>query len=79
MAQLIDVLKDGGVGYIPERKPSGWVRLMFKNWNSLGINTHSWQIDRLNHLIDSLQIDVVVGCESQVDWRFVPPINTKPA
>lgn len=73
MSHLIDLLRDGGVGYMPERKPSGWVRLMFENWNSLGIHTHSWKMDRLNHLVRSLQVDIVAGCESQCDWSLVPP------
>ncbi|KAL3803357.1 hypothetical protein HJC23_009321 [Cyclotella cryptica] len=73
MAHLIDLLKDGGVGFMPERKAGGWIRLMFENWNSLGISTHTWKIDRLNHLITSLQVDVIAGCESQCDWRLVPP------
>jgi hypothetical protein len=30
-------------------------------------------MDRLNHLITSLQVDVIAGCESQCDWRLVPP------
>jgi hypothetical protein len=66
MTHLIDLLQDGGVGFMPRRKAGGWIRLMFKNWNSLGISTHTWKMDRLNHLIHSLQVDVVAGCKSIV-------------
>jgi hypothetical protein len=45
---------------------------MFENWNSLGIFTHSWKIDRINYLIKKHQIDVVAGCKSQCNWTTVP-------
>jgi hypothetical protein len=73
MNQLITLLQEGGVGYMPSKKSDGWVCLMFENWNSLGLFTHSWKIDRLNYLIRDLQVDLIAGCETQCDWRFVPP------
>jgi hypothetical protein len=73
MNQLLSLLQEGGVGYMPSDKRDGWVRLMFKNWNSLGIFTEGWKMDRLSHLIRDLQVDVIAGCETQCDWRFVPP------
>ena len=71
MERLVELLQDGGVGYLPEKKKRGWIRLMFENWNSLGIFTHSWKVGHLNYLIKSLSIDIVCGCEAQVDWTFV--------
>ena len=41
MKQLIELLQEGGIGYVPKRKPTGWVCLMFENRNSLGIFTRS--------------------------------------
>ena len=61
MSQLIELLQEGGVGYVPKRKPTGWVRLMFENWNSLGIFSHSWKMERLNHMVTDLQVDIVTG------------------
>jgi hypothetical protein len=58
---------------MPERKSGGWVRLMFENYNSLGIHTHSWKLDRLNHLTSSLQVDIISGCKTQCNWSFVSP------
>ena len=72
MRQLLELLQDGGVGYVPKKKASGWVRLMFENWNSLGVLSQSWKVDRLNQLITNLQVDVVAGCETQCDWTVVP-------
>ncbi|KAL3788945.1 hypothetical protein HJC23_000229 [Cyclotella cryptica] len=73
MDQLVSFLQEGGVGYMPSRKSSGWVRLMFENWNSLGVFTQGWKIDRINQLIRDLQVDIVAGCECQCNWDFVPP------
>ena len=72
MEQLVHLLQDGGVGFMPKRKGGGWVRVMFENWNSLGIFTHGWKVDRLNQLINNLQVDIVAGCESQCHWTLVP-------
>lgn len=71
MRKLIELIDNGGVGYILEQKEHGWVRIMFKNWNSLGVFTHSWKIDRLNYLIKWLNVDIVMGCKSQCDWTMV--------
>ena len=72
---MLDLLDNGGIGYMPEKKQRGWIRLMFENWNSLGIYSQSWKIDRLNFLIKRLNIDIVAGCECQTDWSFVNPDN----
>ena len=70
MERLLGLLEEGGLGHLPEKKKDGWIRIMFENWNSLGVFTHSWKIDRLNYLIRQLKIDLVMGCEVQCDWRF---------
>ena len=68
----LELLSDGGVGYLPETKHNGRVRLYFENWNSLGLFTQRWKLDKLNETIKHLAVDVVAGCESQVDWSYVP-------
>jgi hypothetical protein len=75
MQRTIELLEDGGIGYMPEKKTHGWVRIMFENWNSLGILTQSWKFDRLNYLVKSLNIDIVAGCECQTDWSKVDTDN----
>jgi hypothetical protein len=72
---MIELLEDGGVGYMPEKKGHGWVRIMFENWNSLGVCTQSWKFDRLNYLVKRLNIDIVAGCECQTDWSKVDKDN----
>jgi hypothetical protein len=71
MNQTLELLHDGGVGYLPECKGDGWIQLMFKNWNSIGAFTHSWKVDCLKYLIKKSKIDIVNGCETQCDWRFM--------
>jgi hypothetical protein len=71
MQRTIEMLQDGGVGFITENKKDGWVRLMFENFNSLGVFTQTWKIDRLKYLIKHLHIDIISGCELQCDWSFV--------
>ena len=68
---MLEFLEDGGIGFMPDKKEGGWLRVMFENWNSLGVFTHSWKIDRLNYLIKRLSIDIVAGCECQWDWTMV--------
>ena len=71
MKRMLEFLEDGGTGFMPDKKEGGWIRVMFENWNSLGVSTHSWKIDRLNYLIKRLHIDIVAGCECQCDWTMV--------
>eukprot|EP00956_Cyclotella_meneghiniana_P022376 scaffold42312_cov96-Cyclotella_meneghiniana.AAC.4 len=66
---LLHLLHEGGVGSIGHDKRAGWVRIMFENFNSIGIGTQGWKMDRLNHLIKQLKIDIVSGCETNLDWR----------
>ena len=72
MNRTLAILMEGGTGYLPTYKTNGYIRIMFENWNSLGIFTHSWKIDRINYLIKKHQIDILAGCESQCNWTKVP-------
>ena len=73
MQHTLELLQDGGVGYLTERKPTGWVRIMRENWNSLGVFTHNWKLDRLKYLIKHLHVDLLAGCELQCNWSFQDP------
>jgi hypothetical protein len=44
---------------------------MFENFNSIGVGTQDWKVDRLNKLIKEHGIDVIAGCETNIDWRQV--------
>jgi hypothetical protein len=73
MQRALDFLEDGGHGHLPKRKRNGIIRIAFENWNSLGVHTNSWKIDKLNGLIRRLHLDIVAACEVQCDWRFCSP------
>ncbi len=75
MRCTLELLRNGGTGSLSKKKSHGWIRLMFENWNSLGIGTQSWKLDRLNYLIKHLRIDIVAGCESQCNWSMVDKHN----
>ena len=67
-----ELLKDGGVGYMPSTKKSDRVRICHENVNSLGIGTKTWKLDKLNgSILQGLEVDVFTCCETQCDWRFV--------
>ena len=44
---------------------------MFKNWNSLGIYSSTAKTDKINHLVKIYEVDIIMGCETQCDWRKV--------
>ena len=74
MSQLLELLQEGGKGYLPERKAGGWIRIMFKNWNSLGIFTHRWKVDRLNYLTSTSRLTYLQGVSRSVTgalWKIV--------
>ena len=58
-------------GHIPVEKPTDCFRLMFENWNGLGIFANNKKIDRINNLLRKYDVDCVAGCETRADWRFV--------
>ena len=68
---MLEFMSDGGVGYLSSNKKKGMIRLMFENWNGLGLFGHNWKCDKLNHLIKRHSVDIVAGCESGTDWSFV--------
>ena len=69
-----ELLRDGGVGYMPSVKEEGRVRVYFENVNSLCLGTQTWKLDKLNTgILQGEEIDVVALCETQVDWRCVGP------
>jgi hypothetical protein len=46
LRRTMELLRDGGYGYLPQHKQSGNVRIIMENFNSLGICTQSWKIDK---------------------------------
>ena len=68
--ELHDLLRTGNYGHVPREKPDNCFRVMFENWNSLGVFTGDGKIGRINRMATEYDVDALAGCESQCDWRF---------
>lgn len=72
--RTMELLEDGAVGYMPEDKKAGRVRIWFENVNSLCVFTQKWKLSKINNeIIPDLQVDLLLCCETQCDWRMVGP------
>ena len=65
----------GAYGNIPIIKPDDSIRLMYENFSSLSVfstgamrHKKIWQI---NKLMADYGVDILAGCETRTDWRFV--------
>lgn len=75
---MIELLDDGGVGYMSDKKHHGWVRIMFENWNSLGVCTQSRKFNRLNYFVKFLNIDIVAGLNASLTGQWLTmTVNSK--
>jgi hypothetical protein len=68
-------VEGGTYGSIPKGKQNDSIRLMYENFSSLslfadGLSKHK-KIRHLNKLISEYGVDVMAGCETRTDWRFV--------
>ena len=43
-----------------------------ENFNSLGILSGNAKITAINNLCRDFKVDILCGCETQIDWRMVP-------
>ena len=59
-------------GYVPAQKDSNTFRLLYENWNSLGVFAGDDKTTNLNKLVKQYQVDTIAGCETQCDWRQAP-------
>lgn len=71
MNLLLQLLSHGSVGFMSKEKHSGWITIMSKNFNSIGIGMQDWKIDHLNSLDSSLHIDVLAGCERNLELHQI--------
>ena len=56
-------------GQIPLEKDDDVYRCMFENWNSLRIYTGQQKVAKIDHLRKRYNVDIILGCETQCDWR----------
>jgi hypothetical protein len=66
---------NGGYGRIAQEKPDDVVRVMYKNFSSLGLFTggplQHRKVRQLNKLLSGYGVNVLAGCETRTGWRFV--------
>ena len=67
-----DMQKLNKYGHIPRLKPSHSIRIAMENFNSLSVLSGNEKINELNHLCREYTVDILCGCETQIDWRQVP-------
>ncbi len=59
-------------GHSPRLKPAHTVRIAMENFNSLCVTSGNAKITALNNICREYNVDILCGCETQVDWRQVP-------
>ena len=59
-------------GHIPRLKPSHSIRIAMENFNSLCVLSGNEKINELNNICREYTVDILCGCETQIDWRQVP-------
>lgn len=64
-----DKVRDGQHGQVPLQKPDDVIRFMFENWNSLCLGKGLKRVRDINALVKRWDADVLLGCETQYDWR----------
>jgi hypothetical protein len=67
--QLGDFMRMPAHGQAPRVKPNDCVRLIMKNFNSLGIFTKGTKVNSLNKLCRQFNTNILAGCKTQADWR----------
>jgi hypothetical protein len=70
---MMDQLKIGGVGSVPEEKNEATARFIFENYNSLAPWKGLSRYHRLNSLIKQFDADFALGVELQVQWQECDP------
>ncbi len=56
-------------GYVPLENLDNAYQCLFKNWNSLEIFTGQQKVRQIEHFHKWYQVDTILGCETQCDWR----------
>ena len=69
-SEVRELGKEDRYGFIPREKPDDVYRLMFENWNSLGVFTGTSKISKLDRIAKHYEVDTMAGCEAQCDWRY---------
>jgi hypothetical protein len=74
-------VSSGVYGSIPHLKPDDIIRMTYKNFSSLslfsvGPKKHA-KIRQINKIMRNFGVDVLSGCKTRTDWRFVSDEDCK--
>jgi hypothetical protein len=67
--QIGDFLQMQDYGQAPGTKPDNCVRVIMKNFNSLGVFTKGTKTNSLNKLCWQFNTNILAGCKTQADWH----------
>jgi hypothetical protein len=70
-ASAEELWKSEKCGHAPREKPAHSIRIMMENFDSLCVTSGSAKINAINGLCQDFKINLLCGCETQVDWRMV--------
>jgi hypothetical protein len=69
----VDALwKEEKYDHAPREKPAHSIRPVIENFNSLCITSGNSKINAINNRLRDFKVNILCGCETQVDWRMVP-------
>ncbi len=66
-ASAEELWKSEKYGHAPREKPAHSIRIMMENFNSLCVASGNAKINAINGLCWDFKIDLLCGCETQVD------------
>ena len=70
---IVSQWRDGGQGYVPDKKPEDIVRLTVENANSLSIfSKDPWKLKKLANLNNKYQSDATLLVETGINWSKAP-------
>jgi hypothetical protein len=73
--ELSTLTANGSYGCLSEDKPDNVVCLMYENFLSLSLFVEGpkkhVKIRQLNKIITDYSVDVIAGCETRTDWRYI--------
>ena len=67
-----DVQATSTYGHTPREKPAHAIQIVMENFNSLCVTSGNAKITALNNMCRKYRVDILCGCETQINWRQVP-------
>ncbi len=59
-------------GHAPRLKPDHTIQIAMENFNSFCVMSGNAKITAVNNMCREYNVNILCGCETQIDWRQVP-------